>query len=135
VENTSRVLVYKLGGKAKLPVPADRVEQELPAPNMVANDPQQVGQGRGLYNLFCVACHGGNAASAGMVPDLRYRINDIAPAWQTIVIDGGLASNGMPAWGNLITPEEADAIKAYVVHEAILGAARGERRLIRDSGK
>lgn len=131
IENTSRVLVYKLGGKAKLPVPPDRVEQDLPAPTLVANDPEQVEKGRDLYNLLCVACHGGNAASAGMVPDLRYRISDVAPAWQAIVIDGALASNGMAAWGNLISPEEADAIKAYVVHEAILGSARGEKRLVR----
>jgi len=131
IENTSRVLVYKLGGKATLPVPAGRSEQALPAPTVVAGSPERVEQGRDLYNLLCVACHGGNAASAGMVPDLRYRINDIAPAWQAIVIDGALKTNGMAAWDKFISREEADAIKDYVVHEATLGHARGEQRLVR----
>ena len=40
-------------------------------------------------------------------------------------------TNGMPAWENLISPEEAEAIKAYVVHETTLGHARGEKRLVR----
>lgn len=36
--------------------------------------------GREMYNLYCIACHGGNVASGGIVPDLRYRIDAIAPA-------------------------------------------------------
>ena len=133
IENTSRVLVYKLGGKEKLPIPANRVEQALPTPTVASGSSQQVEQGREVYNLMCVACHGGNAASAGMVPDLRYRINDVAPAWQAIVMQGALRTNGMPAWDKLISPEEAEAIKAYVVHEATLGHARGEKRMVRVS--
>ena len=42
-----------------------------------------------------------------------------------------LAARGMPAWKEFLSPEEVDAIKAYVAHEATLGHARGERRLVR----
>lgn len=131
IENASRILVYKLGGKASLPVHRDRVEQVLPAPTVAAGTPAQVEEGRDIYNLFCVGCHGGNVASAGMVPDLRYRINDVAPAWQAIVFDGALGTNGMPPWKEYMSREEVDAIKAYVIHEAALGSARGEKRLVR----
>jgi quinohemoprotein ethanol dehydrogenase len=63
VENISRVLVYKLGGKAVLPVPADRQVQSLPAPVVTAGGPDQVGEGRELYNLYCVACRPGTNTS------------------------------------------------------------------------
>jgi mono/diheme cytochrome c family protein len=90
-----------------------------------------VEQGRALYDVYCAVCHGGNAISGGIVPDLRYRIGVLDPAWRSIVIDGALAERGMPAWREYLSPTEADAIKAYVAHEARLGHARGERRLVR----
>ena len=69
--------------------------------------------------------------SGGLVPDLRYRVGELAPAWQSIVIDGALAEGGMPAWGEFMTPEEANEILAYVAHEATLGHGRGEHRVVR----
>jgi PQQ-dependent dehydrogenase (methanol/ethanol family) len=128
--NISRVLVYKLGGKETLPR-VEVVEQSLPAPDLKAGSEEQVAQGRAMYNLYCVVCHGGNAISGGLVPDLRYRITDLDAAWQVIVMEGGLKANGMPAWKDYMSAEEADAIKAYVVHEAHLGHGRGERRMVR----
>jgi len=91
----------------------------------------RVEQGRAIYDLYCAFCHGGNAISGGIVPDLRYRIGALDPIWQSIVIDGALAENGMAAWGAYLSRDEADAIKAYVAHEARLGHQRGERRLVR----
>jgi quinohemoprotein ethanol dehydrogenase len=128
--NISRVLVYKLGGQAQLPV-IEVVEQQMPAHELSPASDEQVAQGRELYNLYCAVCHGGNAVSGGLVPDLRYRIKDIAAAWQAIVIDGGLRTNGMPAWEDYMVREEADAIKSYVIHEATLGLKRGEKRIVR----
>jgi quinohemoprotein ethanol dehydrogenase len=128
--NISRLLVFKLGAAETLPeVPV--VEQQLVADGVELSSSEFIETGRGLYNLYCAVCHGGNAISAGLIPDLRYRIADIAPAWQAIVIEGALAANGMPAWKEYLTPDEADLIKEYVKHEAVLGAKRGERRLVR----
>jgi quinohemoprotein ethanol dehydrogenase len=128
--NISRVLVYKLGGEAELPL-IELAEQELPEPGLKTAGHENVERGRGLYNTFCLVCHGGNAVSSGLVPDLRYRITELDAAWETIVIDGGLKANGMPAWGDFISREEAGAIKSYVIHEATLGHQRGERRMVR----
>ena len=47
------------------------------------------------------------------------------------MIDGALAEGGMPAWGEFMTPEEANEILAYVAHEATLGHGRGEHRVVR----
>ncbi|MEP1470402.1 MAG: PQQ-dependent dehydrogenase, methanol/ethanol family [Halieaceae bacterium] len=128
--NISRVLVYRLGASLALPH-IEVEEQALPVVELAQADAATVEQGRRLYNIFCVVCHGGNAISGGLVPDLRYRINDLDVAWQAIVMDGGLRTNGMPAWDKYMTAAEADEIKAYVVHEARLGNQRGEKRLVR----
>ncbi|NKI19128.1 PQQ-dependent dehydrogenase, methanol/ethanol family [Spongiibacter sp. KMU-166] len=129
--NISRLLVYKLDGDTALPRVAVK-EQTLPEPTLASADTETIEAGRVLYNQYCAVCHGGNAISAGLISDLRYRINDIAPAWQAIVRDGAMASLGMPARGEFITEAEAEAIKHYVVHEAQLGHQRGEKRLVRE---
>ena len=119
-----------LGGAEELPqVPV--MEEVLEADGIELASSEFVEGGRGLFNLYCAVCHGGNAISAGLIPDLRYRIKDVEPAWQAIVMEGGLAANGMPAWKEYLTADEADLIKEYVKHEAVLGAKRGERRLVR----
>lgn len=128
--NISRVLVYKLGGKTKLPE-VELVEQALPAHNLAAASGEVTERGRELYNGYCLVCHGGNAVSSGLVPDLRYRIAELNDPWQAIVFDGALAVNGMPAWKDFLSREEADLIKSYVIHESILGKRRGERRMVK----
>ena len=106
-------------------------EQLLPAHELAMASPEQVEHGRELFNQYCAVCHGGNAISGGIVPDLRYRIGELDPAWQSIVIKGALAANGMPAWDQYLSSEEADAIKSYVAYEAKLGNERGEWRLVK----
>jgi len=128
--NISRLLVFRRGATGTLPVIETEL-QALPAHALAPTSPERIEQGRGLFELYCAVCHGGNAVSGGIVPDLRYRIEALAPAWQAIVMDGALAANGMPAWKGYLSPDEAEAIRAYVAHEATLGHARGERRLIR----
>jgi quinohemoprotein ethanol dehydrogenase len=128
--NISRLLVFKRGATAKLPV-VETAEQRLPAHQLPVTAAEQLELGREVYNQYCAVCHGGNAISGGIVPDLRYRIAELDPAWQAIVIEGALAARGMPAWNEYLSREEADAVKAYVAHEARLGHQRGERRLVK----
>ena len=128
--NISRVLVFKLGATGVLPVIETQI-QVLPAHGLKEAPAEQLEQGRTQFNHYCAVCHGGNAISGGIVPDLRYRIGDLDDAWHSIVIEGALAPRGMPAWKDYLSPEEADLIKAYVAHEARLGHQRGERRLVR----
>ena len=128
--NISRLLVFKLGASGALPI-VETVEQVLPAAGLAQTSPETVAEGRSLYNVYCAVCHGGNVISGGIVPDLRYRVGALDSAWQAIVYEGVLKENGMPAWKEFLSREEVDAVKAYVVHEANLGHARGERRLVK----
>ena len=66
-----------------------------------------------------MVCHGDQAFSSGLVPNLRYSaITTNADAWKSVVLDGVLAKNGMPNFANLLEPEMIEAIRAYVISEA-----------------
>jgi alcohol dehydrogenase (cytochrome c)/quinohemoprotein ethanol dehydrogenase len=49
-----------------------------------------------------------------------------ADGWQKIVHDGALTANGMVAWNNVMSREEIDAIRHYVIKRAHEDKALGE---------
>jgi alcohol dehydrogenase (cytochrome c)/quinohemoprotein ethanol dehydrogenase len=64
-------------------------------------------------------CHGDSAVSGGVLPDLRYSAAlGNASAWQSIVHDGVRQANGMVSFGEQMSKDEIDTIRAYVVHRA-----------------
>jgi quinohemoprotein ethanol dehydrogenase len=117
--NYSRLLVYKLGGTAKLP-------QAAPVPEPVLNPPpvfgtrEVIAHGQEMYARFCGTCHGSEGFSRGMFPDLRYAgAIGSADAFKAIVMDGALATNGMVSFAKALQPGDAEAIRAYLVSAAI----------------
>ena len=118
VRNVSRLLVFKLGGTARLPAAAPFTSRPLDPP-ADRGTPQAVAQGGALYGRFCGVCHGDAAVSGALNPDLRYSAALETPdAWRTIVIDGALRENGMVSWRQVMNPEQADSIRQYVIHRA-----------------
>ena len=82
-----------------------------------------------LYERNCTVCHGVAAITGGVLPDLRrsIRLQD-ATAWRRAVVDGELASLGMPRFGKYVTAEDAELIRAYVARQAAtLYAAEASR--------
>lgn len=128
--NISRLMVFKLDGNGELPVIPSK-EEVLADVDLPHGSPESVAEGKTLYGQYCVYCHGGNAVSAGLIPDLRYGLANTYAAWEAIVHKGGLGANGMPGWEGFMTLEETMAIRDYVRHETKLGAERGERRIVR----
>lgn len=117
--NYSRVLVYKLGGTAKLPEPAPFQAPQLDPPPAFGT-PEVLAHGEETYGRFCSTCHGRDGASGAMFPDLRYAgAIQSAEAFKAIVIDGVLTQNGMVSFAKAIKPEDAEAVRAYVVSRAI----------------
>ena len=54
-----------------------------------------------------------------MLPDLRWSpITGNKDAWKGVVIDGNLAANGMVSFADYLTPDEAEAVRAYVLAQA-----------------
>ncbi len=117
VRNISRLLVFKLGGKAKLPDAPPFEERPLNPPPLVGT-PATIAQGGNLYGKYCTVCHG-DAAIGGLLPDLRHSAMNTDPAaWQTVVHDGALVDNGMIGWAKYMTKEQIESIRHYVIKRA-----------------
>lgn len=118
VRNVSRLLVFKIGGTAKLPDPVPNARLPLDPPAVTAS-PETVAAGGQLYGRFCGVCHGDAAISGSITPDLRHStVLHSAENWQTIVHDGALKDNGMVAWSPVMTPAQIESIRQYVAMRA-----------------
>jgi quinohemoprotein ethanol dehydrogenase len=112
-----RVIAFKLNGAATLP--------PEPGPAPPANPsserwtPAQVTRGEGVYAQFCARCHGMRAASSNVIPDLR-RSSATADGglWNSIVMDGMLAPNGMIGFREHMSAEDAHALRGYISSQA-----------------
>jgi quinohemoprotein ethanol dehydrogenase len=114
---TSSLLAFKLDGNAKHPSLAG-IEKPLPEPPESDADPEQIALGKTLYSYECMYCHGVNVRtmSESSIPDLRYSNRETHLQWNEIVIGGSLSEGGM--YGFDYTPEEAQAMRAWVIHRA-----------------
>ncbi|WP_375249277.1 PQQ-dependent dehydrogenase, methanol/ethanol family [Sphingomonas sp.] len=119
VPNRPRLLVFALDGKAALP-PAPGATPAAPVPlptETVA--PQQVAQGKLLFGRYCQVCHGANAAGGGVLPNLQNSpVLADAETWKSILIDGALKDQGMVSFAKVMTPEQAQAVRHYIIDEA-----------------
>jgi PQQ-dependent dehydrogenase (methanol/ethanol family) len=115
--NISRILAFKLGGTAKLPpVPVEQAKVLKP-PAQTA-DAGTIESGRKLYGRYCVGCHGFDAVSGGLVPDLRYSGFLANNGWFEIVLAGALKKEGMVSFGQVLDHQKAAAIRYYVIQRA-----------------
>jgi cytochrome c oxidase cbb3-type subunit III len=79
-------------------------------------DPAAVSAGEATYVKYCQACHA--AGGAGMIgPNLadEYWIHGGAPAEVWTVVGAGVLAKGMPAWQQMLPPDELDRVVAYVL--------------------
>jgi len=75
--------------------------------------PDQVDQGRQIYDDLCVTCHGRDMVSPGLVTfDLRKFPKDDAARFRNSVLNGKGAA--MPPWQGKVSDEELDLLWAYV---------------------
>lgn len=112
-----RMLAFKLGGTARLPKEPD------PAPPANPSDEPfpaaMVARGRSLYGTYCYRCHGPDAVSSNVVPDLRRSaaLTD-KDTWRAVVWDGILEPGGMIGWSDHLRSGDVEALRAYVSFEA-----------------
>ena len=118
LENRSRVLTFKLGGAAVLPEPIASRHLSPPEPPEQMATEQLVERGHELYAERCMVCHGVGAISGNVLPDLRYSGKGVFDRWDQVVIDGALENIGMPGFQGVLSVEDSQAIKAYVIDRA-----------------
>jgi alcohol dehydrogenase (cytochrome c)/quinohemoprotein ethanol dehydrogenase len=116
--NISRIMVFKLGGTAKLPAAPPLNQRVLDPPAFTGTDAQLATGGR-LFQRYCSICHGDAAVAGALNPDLRHSgaIGDAATI-KAIVVDGALEHNGMVSFAKAVTPADAEAIRQYIIKRA-----------------
>ena len=80
---------------------------------------QVIALGRQRYGQYCGVCHGDAAVSGGVLPDLRISlVNRGAESWEKVVRGGERQDRGMVSFAGVLSSEESEKIRAYVVHRA-----------------
>lgn len=112
-DNSGRLLVFKLGGSAKLPV---QVAMEIELAEIPAEfDPEQVSEGNRRYHQWCGVCHGPGVVSGGVLPDLRKSEPGVYLALEDIVLRGALLGNGMPRFDEWLGAKDVEVLRAYIL--------------------
>jgi quinohemoprotein ethanol dehydrogenase len=113
-----RLLVFAIGGRASLPAFKGAMAKMVPV--IAHASAETVKKGGDLFADNCAACHGMNAWSGGIMPDLRRAaaLGDAA-AWRAIVYDGALQSQGMISFRDYLTLADVEAIRVFVAGQTI----------------
>ena len=111
---SARLLVFKLGGKRRLPplLPA----APLPDPPPLRASEETVQRGAVVFANTCAQCHG--QLAVGGVKDLRFMTRETHASFNDIVLKGLRVQKGMASFAGLLTSEETDAVHAYVISRA-----------------
>jgi PQQ-dependent dehydrogenase (methanol/ethanol family) len=121
VPNVSRVLTFKLGAKGELPAVDWQPTVSFDPPKQGASA-ATIHEGFAEYQDVCMGCHGLNAVSGLLIPDLRGSALLHDPkAWDAVVREGALRDKGMASFGEQVTPTQSQAIRAYVIQQAWRG--------------
>lgn len=121
--NVSRVLTFKLGADGALPDVEWRPTVVFNPPVLEA-DADTLDTGLLLYQNTCMGCHGLNAVSGLLIPDLRgtaYLWD--AKGWHDVVRGGKLRDRGMAGLAEHLEVADSEAIRQYVIQQAHRGQA------------
>jgi quinohemoprotein ethanol dehydrogenase len=115
-----RIMVFKLGAKSQLPGLAEEaVEQENRVPALLEISDTVLADGASAYANTCAVCHGDQAFSSGLIPNLRFSpFTANADAFKSAVLGGLLENKGMPNFKGIHSDATVEAIRAYVISEA-----------------
>jgi quinohemoprotein ethanol dehydrogenase len=128
LSRSARLLVYRLDGEAELPpLPEEnwqttRVNQPPPS----TGTPAQIARGETLYAQICSGCHG--AEARGGIKDLRMMSPETRAEFNAIVLEGVREERGMVSFADRLSPADAEAIHAYLIHRANADWNGGEVR-------
>ncbi len=116
-QNRSRVLAFRLGATAQLPAPPPMPVPAKPPERF--SDAAHIPTGKLVYTAYCSVCHGDSAVGGGVLPDLRWSpMLASADTWRSVVLEGSRTQNGMVSFAQVLTPDLAELVRAYVVGRA-----------------
>jgi PQQ-dependent dehydrogenase (methanol/ethanol family) len=116
--NQNKLLVFKKGRFNQTVSLASNELATIKALGHKVNlDPAVIKQGESLYHNNCASCHGINALSNYVVPDLRYMSEQTHSDFASIVIGGTRTHKGMIGFYETLGLDDADAIHAYLANK------------------
>jgi len=125
--NPGHVFAFKLGGGETPPDLTPRVNEVSIDESLL--DEKTIERGRELYVTHCLRCHGLNARSSGVIPDLRRSAPAIHQIWQEIVREGLLSNRGMASFADVLSRDDVKAVHSYVISEAVFAESLRGRLL------
>jgi quinohemoprotein ethanol dehydrogenase len=117
--NFGKMVVYALGGKGELPIPTAR-DTQIPEQQPLTASAEDLDRGDQIYHETCFACHGIGAKSSGTLPDLRLMSPETHAAFETIVLGGTLAANGMASFADVLDASDTERIRQYIISRATI---------------
>jgi len=108
-EDTLEVEALRATTKAAAPV----VDEALIMAS--AGDPARVAAGQKVFSTTCASCH--NQQGQGLIgPNLtdKYWLHGGGPMDTHKVVTEGVAAKGMPAWGNVLSADDAINVVAFI---------------------
>ena len=116
--SVGKVVTFKLGGTGVI------TDNDVPLLDKTAKaepfgDAAMIEAGLIHYSRNCMVCHGPFAVSSGVLPDLRwsaYTANETL--WNSVLMDGALNGIGMVSFADVLSPDDAEAIRAYILAQA-----------------
>ena len=122
----ARMLVFALGAKAALPEPEPYSPPPLNPPPSTASA-EVIAHGGAVYTQFCSVCHGANGLQArSSFPNLTVTpLLWTQEGFDQVVLMGGRADKGMGNFGKDLTPDDAAAVRAFLISRATAIKAGG----------
>jgi quinohemoprotein ethanol dehydrogenase len=111
--NEGRILAFKLDGGATPIPPLLPPPGPIPQPPPLTASADTVKQGAALFGANCAGCHINQPG--GLAPDLRRMSDATHMEFHQIVLGGIFKNAGMPPWNGVLSPEQVDAIHAYLI--------------------
>jgi quinohemoprotein ethanol dehydrogenase len=115
----ARMLVFALGGKAVLPEPEPYTPPPLNPPPSTASA-EVIARGGELYSQHCAVCHGANGYQGrSSFPNLTITpLLHTQEGFDSVVLLGGRVERGMGAFSKELTPQDAVAVREYLISRA-----------------
>jgi quinohemoprotein ethanol dehydrogenase len=113
--NQNKLLVFKRGQFETTQASIDQGLTTIrPLGRPINKDPEVIAYGESLYHNNCASCHGINALSNYVVPNLRYMSEQTHDEFATIVLGGSRTHKGMIGFYETLSLEDINAIHTYL---------------------
>ncbi|MEM7361209.1 MAG: PQQ-dependent dehydrogenase, methanol/ethanol family [Pseudomonadota bacterium] len=107
---------WKLGGTATAPATKATLDKPITSLETDASE-LDIGRGYDLFLNVCSGCHS-LGTGGGAIPDLTRSADPIFELYQQILREGLLAKQGMPNLGEMLSQQEVENIRDYVLYHA-----------------